>query len=213
MRQSEIEGVYLQNMRDVKRRLRYSQEQLHEFERTQDYIFLENAILHIRKSLECIAYASIAPNKEAYSKFRSEAVKPADFRRDYHGAKILNQLEVINKEFYPLPLVEPQKVGERQWHFDRLSSGYLTKSQYVKLYDRLGKFLHSDNPWDNDKGYSNLAKDMPENLIKIRALLQIHATFVQEMERRLAFVVDMGSDKKDVSVLTATADGAFKVGI
>lgn len=213
MRQPDIEAVYLNNMRDVKRRLRYSEEQIHEFNNTHDYILLENAILHTRKSLECIAYASIAPNKKAYSKFRSEAKKPADFRKDYHGAKILKQLGMVNKEFYPVPLVEPKIVGMRQWHFDRLKDGYLTKSQYIKLYDRLGKFLHSDNPWDNDKGYLNLAKDIPESFKKIRALLQVHATFVQEKERRLAFVVDMGSEEKDVSVLTAVADGAFKVGI
>ena len=180
MRQSNIEEIYLKNMRDVKRRLRYSENQVHEFSNTQEYLFLENAILHTRKALECIAYASIAPNKKAYSKFRSEAKKPADFRKDYHGAKILKQLGMVNKEFYPLPLIEPKLVGVRQWHFDRLKDGYLTKSQYIKLYDRLGKFLHSDNPWDNDKGYLNLAKDMTESFSRIRALLQIHATFVQE---------------------------------
>jgi hypothetical protein len=152
MRQSYIEEIYLKNMRDVKRRLRYSESQIHEFSNTQEYLFLENAILHTRKALECIAYASIAPNKKAYSKFRSEAKKPADFRKDYHGAKILKQLGMVNKEFYPFPLIEPKLVGVRKWHFDRLKDEYLTKSQYIKLYDRLGKFLHSDNPWDNDKG-------------------------------------------------------------
>ena len=213
MRKSEIEEIYLNNMRDVKRRLQYSESQLHDFNNEQDYLLLENAILHTRKALECITYASIAPNKKAYAKFRSEAKKTADFRKDYHGAKILKQLGMVNKEFYPYPLVEPKLVGMRQWHFDRQPEAYLTKNQYIKLYDRLGKFLHSDNPWDNDKGYLNLANDMPESFNKIRALLKVHATFVQEKERRVAFVVDMGSEEKDVSVLTAITDGAFKVGI
>lgn len=213
MRQSDVEEIYLNNMRDVKKRLLYSESQMSEFNNTKNYLYLENVALHMRKSLECIAYASIAPNKKEYSKFRSDAKTPADFRSDYHGAKILKQLGKVNKEFYPLPLIGPKLVGARQWHFDRLSEGYLTKNQYIKLYDRLGKFLHSDNPWDNDKGYLNLAKEMPGFLIKIMSLLQVHATFVQEPGRRLAFVVDMGSEKKDVSVLTAIADGAFKVGI
>lgn len=213
MRQSDIEHIYLKNMRDVKRRLRYSEEQINVFNNTQEYIFLENAVLHTRKALECIAYASIAPNKKEYSKFRSAAKTPVDFRKDYHGAKILKQLEMVNKDFYPSPLVGPKSVGAKQWHFDRLKDGFLTKNQYIKLYDRLGKFLHSDNPWDNDKGYLNLAKDMPEGIEKIRALLQTHATFVQEKERRLSFVVDMGSEEKDVSIFTAVADGPFNVGI
>lgn len=213
MYQLDIVEIYLNNMRDVKRRIRYAESQISVFNDTQDYPLLENAILHTRKALECIAYASIAPNKKAYSIFRSEAKTPADFRKDYHGGKILKQLGKINKEFYPLPLVKPKLVGVRQWHFDRLNSDYLTKSQYITLYDRLGKFLHSDNPWDNDKGYINLAKDMPENLQRIRLLLQIHATFVQEKKSQHAFIVDMGSEEKDVSAITAIADGAFKVGI
>jgi len=211
--QLEIVEIYLDNMKDVKRRISYSENQLNAFNDTQNYILLENAILHTRKALECIAYASIAPNKNAYSKFRSEAETPADFRKDYHGGKILKQLGRINKDFYPLPLVEPKLVGERQWHFDRLNSGYLTKNQYIKLYDRLGKYLHSDNPWDNDKGYLNLAKDMPENFQRVKSLLQIHTTFIQTKQSRYAFVVDMGSEEKDVSVITAIADGAFNVNI
>jgi len=200
-------------MRDVKKRISYAENQLSAFNETRNHLFLENAILHIRKALECIAYASIAPNKNAYSKFRSEAETPADFRKDYHGGKILKQLGRINKDFYPLPLVEPKLVGERQWHFDRLNSSYLTKKQYIKLYDRLGKYLHSDNPWDNDKRYLDLAKDMPENFQRVKLLLQIHATFVQTKQLRYAFVVDMGSEEKDVSMMTAIANGEFNVDI
>ncbi|MBN2722060.1 MAG: hypothetical protein JXQ77_04520 [Campylobacterales bacterium] len=44
-------------------------------------------------------------------------------------------------------------------------------------------------------------------------LLQVHVTFVQEKESQHAFVVDMGSEEKDVSMIAAIADGAFKVGI
>lgn len=213
MSQTEVVKIYLSNMRDVKRRIEYAENQLSAFKTTHDYLLLENAILHTRKALECVAYASIAPNKHAYSKFRSDAETPADFRKDYHGGKIIKQLGRVNKDFYPLPLVEPKLVGERQWHFDRLGSGYLTKKQYISFYDRLGKFLHSDNPWDNDKGYMSLANDMPENFQRVKFLLQIHATFVQGDNSRYAFVVDMGSEEKDVSVITAIADGPFNVDI
>lgn len=212
MSQANVEKIYLNNMRDVKRRVAYAENQLKSFNETQNYLFLENAILHTRKALECIAYASIAPNKAAYSKFRSKAETPADFRKDYHGGKILKQLGYINKDFYPLSLLEPKRVGERQLHFDRLNSGYLTKNQYIKFYDRLGKFLHSDNPWDDDKGYNNLANDMPEYFQRIKLLLQIHATFVQEEEQgSYVFVVDMGSEEKDVFVITGVAEGGFTV--
>lgn len=211
MSQTEIVEIYLNNMRDVKRRIKYAEGQLGAFNNTLNYLFLENATLHTRKALECIAYASIAPNKNAYSKFRSEAEKPGDFKKDYHGGKILKLLGKINEAFYPLPLVEPKLVGERQWHFDRLNSCYLTKKQYINFYDRLGKFLHSDNPWDDDKGYINLANDMPEHFQRIKSLLQIHATFVQQKHSRNVYVIDMGSEEKDVSLITAITNGAFYV--
>lgn len=211
MNQSEVIKIYLDNMRDVKKRISYAENQIDLFNKSNNNFILENVILHLRKALECIAYASIAPNKDAYVKFRSNATKQADFKKDYHGRKILEQLEKINKDFYPLPLAEPELVGDRQWHFDRLNSGYLTKEEYCKLYDRLGKFLHADNPWDSNKGYLNFAKDIVENFQKIKLLLQRHVTFVQGEKLRHAFVIDMGSKSKDVSIITALANGTFEI--
>jgi hypothetical protein len=212
MYKSDIVKIYLNNMRDVKKRIMYAESQINAFNEIHDYLLLENAVLHTRKALECIAYASIAPNKNAYEKFRSDAETPSDFRKDYHAGSILKQLGQINKDFYPLPMIA-KLVGERQWHFDRLNTGYLTKNQYIKLYDRLGKFLHSDNPWGNDKGYLNLAKEMPEIFQRVRSLLQLHATFVQDETSGYAFIIDMGSEEKEVSFITAIADSAFEVGI
>jgi len=188
--------------------LRY---QLDIFNDKNDYLLLDNVILQTRKSLECIAYASISPNKKAYSKFRSEAEKSADFRKDYNGTKIIKQLSIINKDFYPLPLEEPNLTEERAWHFDRFDGCYLTKKQFITLYDRLGKYLHADNPWDNDKNYLNLAKDLSSYFVKIKSLLQVHVTFVQDQKSRSAFVIDMGSKVKDVSVITAVSSGDFLV--
>ena len=213
MSKSQVENIYLHNMENVKKRLRYADNQISLFIKTNDYIQLENAILHTRKALECIAYASIAPNKKAYSKFRSEATTPADFRRDYHGGKILKQLSKINKDFYPVPLLEQKSVGPGQWHFDRLKNGFLTKTQFIKLYDRLGKYLHADNPWDNDKGYLNLSKDLPSLIDKIWSLLQRHATFVQDGKSRHVFVINLGSETKNATVFMGIAEGEFRVGI
>jgi len=211
MNQSEVIKVYLDSMREIKKRILYAESQIDLFNKSNDNFILENAILHLRKVLECIAYASIAPNKDLYAKFRSNAQKPADFRKDYHGTKILEQLEKINKNFYPYPLIEPILVGNGEWHFDRLNSGYLTKNEYTKLYDKLGKFLHSDNPWGGNKGYIDLAKNMLENFQKIKLLLQIHATFVQDGKSIHSFIIDMGSESRDVSIIIGYSGGTFKI--
>ncbi len=211
MIQAEVEKIYLENMRNVKNRISYAENQIESFNKSNDYYILENTILHLRKTLECIAYASIAPNKEAYAKVRLQSEQKSDFRKDYHAGKIIKQLAKINPDFYPLPLIEPKLVADRQWYFDRLDSGYLTQEEYIKLYDKLGKFLHSDNPWDNKKEYANLAKDIGKNFQKIKLLLQIHATFVQDKKVRYSFVIDMGSTVKDVSIIAAMADTPFSV--
>lgn len=195
----------------VKKRLFYAEKQLEKFEKNNELMDLENVILNLRKILEIIAYASIAPNKKSYSKFRNDSERPVDFRKDYHGGYILKHLSKINEDFYPKPLLEPKLLAPRRWHFDSLADGYLTKNEYIKLYDRLGKYLHADNPWGNDKGYMQLAKELPSYFAKIRNLLRLHATFVQDAKSRFAFVVELGSLTKNASMITAIADGAFIV--
>jgi len=166
-------NIYLSKMEEVKRRLSFSEQQLSEYDKINDLHYLENSILHLRKALECIAYASIAPNKEAYSNLRASAEKPADFKKDYNGGKILKMLALVNKDFYPRSLEKPKQVAPNNWHFERNKKDILTKKRFERVYDRLGKFLHSDNPWDNDKGYKNLAKELSNIYIEINNLLSL----------------------------------------
>ena len=204
-------NIYLSKMEEVKRRLSFSEQQLSEYDKINNLHYLENSILHLRKALECIAYASIAPNKEAYSNLRASAEKPADFRKDYNGSKILKMLALVNKDFYPRSLEKPKQVAPNNWHFERNEKDILTKKRFERVYDRLGKFLHSDNPWDNDKGYKNLAKELSNIYIEIKNLLSWHFTVIRDGKFRGIWVIEFRDINTPSRVVTGQADGEFIV--
>ena len=74
----------------------------------------------------------------------------------------------VNPDFYPVPISDPIAKAPSQWHFDRRNDDSLTKEQFERFYDRLGKHLHSDNPWGNDKGITSLVKDIPKIISSTR---------------------------------------------
>ncbi len=198
-------------MREVKARLSFSELQLRAYNQSNDICYLENAILHLRKSLETTVYAAIAPNKKAYAELRAKAEKPADYRKDYNASKILLYLSKINKDFYPIPLQEPTCVAPGNYHFERMQEGYLAKKQFGKIYDRLGKFLHADNPWDDDKGYRNISKELLDVYSKIMNLLRFHCIRVIDMKDSHLWVIEMCGKNESPRVIKAFAEGEFVI--
>ena len=83
----EPEEIYVFKMKEVSERLGACEAFLSDYNRRKNIYFLESAILQLRKALESISLAAIAPNKKAYEKLRSEAEKPANYRKDYKGRK------------------------------------------------------------------------------------------------------------------------------
>ena len=162
----EPQEIYVLKMKEVSERLGVCEAFLSDYNRTKNIYFLESAILQLRKSLESISLAAIAPNKKAYEKLRNEAEKPADYRKDYNGRKILQLLRSINNDFYPKPLLPPTKADEKR-HFERKIEGFLTEKKFEAIYDRLGKYLHSDNPWGNNKCINNMVANIPIILYEI----------------------------------------------
>jgi hypothetical protein len=138
--------IYLDCMSKVKSRLAFAEAQLRLHEGNSDIYYLENAILHLRKTLENIAFAAVAPNRKAFAELRAKAEKSPDYRNDYNGSKILLSLSKINKDFYPIPLENRTSTAPGNYHFERAEDGFITKKQFARTYDRLGKFLHADNP-------------------------------------------------------------------
>jgi hypothetical protein len=97
--------------------------------------------LHLRKALEEIAFASLSANRDKYSEART------GFATEWNARRMLGFLANVNPTFYPISLKAPQELAPGRKHFDRLEDGYLTKEDFVLLYDKCAEVLHSRNPY------------------------------------------------------------------
>lgn len=211
MSESQLQKIYLGKMEECLDRLRACEGFLVSYKESGNVYFLESAILQMRKSLECVAYAAIAPNRKEYKEFRAKADRQSDYTRDFHAGKILEMLLKINKDFYPKPVSSPISKGPGKWHFEKREDGALTKEQFSSFYDRLGKFLHADNPWGNDKGINNLIKDIPEIIKSVRSLLLWHFTKVSTPKYTGVWVVEVPFNGEKPKIIVGKAGGEFVV--
>lgn len=208
---TELQAIYAGQISEVTARLGACEHFLDVQAEKKDLFHFEAALLQLRKAMESIAFASIAPNRAAYEKFRADAEEPADYRKDFNARAILRYLAKINVDFYPTPLLPPVRQADNTVHFGRRTEGALTKNQFETFYDRLGKLLHSDNPWGKDKGAKNLAEVLPNVIAGLRGLLAWHFTVIRSPQFYGVWVVEVPNDGRQPRVLTAQADGDFVV--
>ena len=201
--------IYLDLMTQALDRLAASEKYLAAYKSHGQLCELESAALQLRKAMEAVAFAAIAPNKHMYAAFRKNADKPAHIGDDWQADSIFLSLNKVNPDFYPDPLSQETRVGPNAWHFGKPLNGYMKRKNFETLYKRLGKFLHADNPWGENKGWTNFAKDLPDAIVKIRALLKKHRTLIRAPEFNGVWVVDAPSDGTPPRMIRAMADGPF----
>jgi hypothetical protein len=180
-----------------------------EYRRSRDLPTLDASVLQLRKALELIAIAAIAPDRKAYEAFRATADKDPDFTKDYHAAKIFAALARVNADFYPRALLPPTRQPDGRWHFDNKTSGALTKKQFERCYDRLGKHLHAQNPWGKSQNVQNIAADLQAMIASAKALIACHARFIRAPGFNGVWIVDAATPQP--IVLNAEARGPYAV--
>lgn len=129
----------------------------------------EIAAVNLRKVLENIAFGSLTANIAGYG------VAYTGIEKIWRAKDLLGKLERIHEDFYPKPL-EPPKIANgipRKIHFEFLDSGYLTRDEFVELYDHCSKVLHSPNPFAKIE-VVNFRIPVIEWVQKIRSLLSFH---------------------------------------
>jgi hypothetical protein len=122
---------------------------------------------------------------------------------------MLGFIEKVNANFYPIPLKEPQEISPGGKHFDRIETGYLTKSDFEALYDGCAEVLHCRNPYAPGDPTINITHPVEEWLRRIKTLLAWH--FVQLVDTPGLWVIKVPNDGPVQAVL-AMADGPFVVG-
>ncbi len=128
----------------------------------------ELIFLQLRKSLELIAFASLAANKDAYA-----AVFPT-FAEDWKAKRILEKIEKINPYFYPMALNAPEEIAPGRKHFSRPDNGFMTKDEFLGLYQIASEVLHTRNPFTGKDPTINIKYSAPEWAARIQRLLAWH---------------------------------------
>ena len=100
--------------------------------------------LQIRKVLEDIALSYICANRKKYEQFNKK------FQKHYDARKIIRSIERFNDKFYPIPIkkIEQVQINHKPFYnIEYLQEEYLTKDEFIKLYEKCGGLLHSFNPY------------------------------------------------------------------
>ena len=151
---------------------------------------IEFVAIQLRKSLEGIAFSSLIANKNIYS----DAYK--NFAKHWNPKLLIKDLERVNPEFYPKPLgviSQPDQNGIK--NIEYLEDGYLTKEDFVFLYDKCGKALHTLNPY-NKKKIINLKRSVNDWVNRIIKLLYIHqVSLVDDSETFIVYLQHPDTNK------------------
>jgi hypothetical protein len=150
---------------------------------------IEFVCLQIRKVLELIALASLASHKEEFAKQHQK------FAEMWRAKKILEDLEKLNPNFYPVPteqILDPKTgdvVATKQ-----ISKPYLTKEDFIAVYQKCSTMLHAENPFGPPKNLPEIETGIPIWTQKIINLLQHHQAQLLSGKHQLWVVMNGKSD-------------------
>lgn len=182
---------YCQVMEDVKHRISVVQAILDgKLALGSEQVAYEVIHLNFRMALEQIAFGSMIANQEKYTAAYQK------FREHWHAGRVLQDLEKVNPDFYPVPLLPQAVQPDGSKHFDLRVEGVLTKAEFVDLYDHCGEVLHSKNPYTiSPRGKPPLYS--PRDWVnRIQALLSIHrARMVDDLEGWIVVMEDQRDGK------------------
>jgi hypothetical protein len=128
----------------------------------------EFVFLQLRKTLELIAFASLTANKDVYSAVHEK------FSEHWRAKAMLDELQKVNPDFYPDPYDPPQETAPGVKHFPKPSDSYMTKSDFVILYNAASAFLHVRNPFTAKASPIDILYPVQEWVVRIRRLLLWH---------------------------------------
>ena len=98
--------------------------------------------------------------------------------------------EKVNPNFYPEPIIVDTSVTPH--NLIRKSNGFLTKNDFEKIYDKCGKLLHSESPFQTENDIAEMYNFYERNIhdwcVKIMGLLEAHKIALADGDTML-FVV------------------------
>jgi hypothetical protein len=156
----------------------------------------ELVCVQLRKTLELIAFASLTANKEKYAQTH------ADFATDWNAKRLLTKIEKIHPEFYPKPVEFAQQDPTGVKHFAEVTEGFLTRDEFVTLYNKCSEVLHAWNPFRTDPKIVNFGYSIRDWVGQIQRLLAVHWMRLVDSENIWLICMQYPEDGK-VHALTA----------
>ena len=195
-RQSELQNLYCDNLQKIKWRTNAIMDIITQ-RVTTTYLMtnIEFCALQIRKILELIAFSSLISDMDVYKQQLKNIAKM------WNAKRILNDIEKINPDFYPKPiLIDPN--NKMLWQ--DFKEPYLTKDKFVSVYEKCSALIHENSPFETDEQIRDKAEEAVKNMVTwmnlIRNLLNTHT--VQLYNEPRLFYFSMGKlDQKPVGCI------------
>ena len=187
-RQSELQRLYLKNMQIIKFRIKAIGDIMSgKTHTTYKMTNIEFCVLQTRKILELIALSALISDKDVYNE-RLENIGGM-----WNAKHILSDIERIHPDFYPIPIVVDS--NDKSNLLD-MSEPFLTKKDFVHIYERCGKYLHENSievtNQDIDYMYNNVYKEIHQWIQLIINLLWTHT--IKLHNQKDLFYISMGKD-------------------
>ena len=151
---------------------------------------IEFMCLQIRKMLELISMGSLVLNKDEF-----EAIGQK-YTQYWNARLILREIERLNPDFYPIPIqdVPSSRLGVAT-DLQTKTSGYLTREDFVKVYEKCGKMMHANNPFGSQADLEYYTAMIPVWEDLIIGLLNSHVIHLKGVEG--IYIIHMKEEGKD----------------
>lgn len=148
----------------------------------------EFCVLQMRKILELIALSSLVSDADIYRE------KLGEIDKMWNAKLILQDIERIHPNFYPEAVfIDPHD----RFKWQPRQEPILTKEEFIKAYNKCGKFLHESSPFvsnkDIDLAYDQVLKDIHDWGQKIINLLYTHIVHLYN-DKNVFFITMDGGD-------------------
>lgn len=147
---------------------------------------VESTCLQIRKVLELIAFSSLITNIKIYS----EQYK--NFSSHWNARLMIKDMERVNPNFYPHPIIQkPSKTPSITSEWLNREDDFLTKDEFILIYEKCGAILHADNPYGSKTDYvyyQTILKEWRQHIIN---LLDAHT--IKLIDDKHLYLFQMGA--------------------
>ena len=151
---------------------------------------VESMVLQVRMITELVALASLAANKSIFEENKKK------FAKHWHPKEILKDVESLNPNFYPRPIVEvPLRNSRAKNELVDMETGFMTRDELIEVHGKCGNLLHAQNPFGKDIDYGYYEKNVPRWMEQIRKLLNCHQ--IKLLNGNRFYLVHMKEERDD----------------